>query len=717
MLKLSQNALSMLISKYKAVLKNMSLKNSAALLLCASLFCASPALAEAGQTIEINGTVNHFVYGNGDIADNGRDNSPSPALTDPNGNTVAVIGEAKGGVCGGYFWNYSGSASSGNHVTVSGTVTASVTGSHAYSYSGSAAATGNIVTINGGSVAAVFGGQAQSDSDSAAASGNTVSISGGSVVSIFSGGNATGSISASAAGNRVIISDGTVGGDVYGGRAAANTGTGAATGNTVTISGGTVGGDVYGGCVYGHNIVSATNNTVTISGAPALNGSLYGGAIIWGSSAGTVDVFTGNTLNVKTGGIAVGGDVKDFQFLNFYVPPAMGGGGVMLNVAGEADVAGSTVNVGIEGGSSQLKVGDRIVLIDAGTLTGMPDNSAANGQGMQGVTLLYDFDLQAQSNQLLAQVTSVGVNPQAKAFSEGRAAALSFVNQGADLVSGDGLKNAWKEAKKTDGKVSFSALSSGSSRYKTGSHVDVNGISLLTGIASHRAAANGEMITGLFLEGGWSSYDSYNGFTNYSSVKGSGDTSYYGLGFLARSEKKSGAYTEGSLRFGRTKTDFASGDLQDSLGRSAGYDSSASYWGAHLGIGKIKTSGKNTLDMYGKYLFTRQGGNNVNVLGDPVSFSGSTSHRLKTGFRISREASEAVTTYAGAAYEYEFDGKSKATAYSYDIDAPGVKGSTGILELGAQWKKGTGDALELGLLGYVGKRQGISGTLQFKHAF
>ena len=60
------------------------------------------------------------------------------------------------------------------------------------------------------------------------------------------------------------------------------------------------------------------------------------------------------------------------------------------------------------------------MLIKADTLNGTPANTTANGQGMQGVTLLYDFDLLVQGNQLLAQVSSgARVNPQAKALAEG----------------------------------------------------------------------------------------------------------------------------------------------------------------------------------------------------------------------------------------------------------------------------------------------------------
>lgn len=703
MLKLSKNAIAMLVSKYLSVLKKMRLKGAVLLAVCC-LTTASPALA---QTI---------VYDDAAAVTLGvLQPTPSGGFTDSffptssaSGNTVIVNYINTGGantpkfVFGGF--SSTGDASRNSVLILSGDVSDNV-------YGGYGGVTNyNTVTISGsGNVAGnVYGGVGGSV-------GGSVGDANYNIVTISGGGNVDGNVYGGVVGvgggvanyNTVTISGGTVTGNVYGGD-----GDSSANYNTVTISGGTVTGSVYGG--YGGS--SGNYNTVTISGSAVLSSTstnLRGGG-------GGSDNFTGNTLNLNgfSGAVAA---VSNFQYYNFTLSSGAAGGYTALTVGGTANLTGSGTasssvqSVNFLGGGRLQQAGEVFTLIGANALT-TNGNLNTTVQGQKGFSLLYNFDLAASPTALTATITSSSLMPQTKAFAEGKSAGFALLRQGSDLAAGDGLKNAWKEAASTPGHASFSALEAGSSRYKTGSHVDVHGVSLLTGVASHRQTDNGALMSGVFLEAGWGGYDSYNSFTNLPSVKGDGNVNYYGLGFLARSERKSGTYSEGSLRLGRTKVDFSSDDMSF-LGQNASYDSSSGYWGAHFGVGKIKTSGQRTLDVYGKYLFTHQGGDDVSVGGDPLSFSGSDSHRLKAGFRLSRENNERVTTYAGAAYEYEFDGKSKATVYGLDIDAPSVRGSTGVLELGAKWKKSSADTLEAALLGYVGKRQGVSGTLQFKHMF
>ena len=71
------------------------------------------------------------------------------------------------------------------------------------------------------------------------------------------------------------------------------------------------------------------------------------------------------------------------------------------------------------------------------------------------------------------------------------------------------------------------------------------------------------------------------------------------------------------------------------------------------------------------------------------------------------------------AYEYEFDGDSQATTYGYNINTPSIKGGTGVFELGIRIKPGSNDrnSLDLSVQTYVGKREGITGTVQYRHTF
>jgi hypothetical protein len=64
-----------------------------------------------------------------------------------------------------------------------------------------------------------------------------------------------------------------------------------------------------------------------------------------------------------------------------------------------------------------------------------------------------------------------------------------------------------------------------------------------------------ELTLAAFIEYGQGDYNSYNSFSS-GKVKGSGDTDYKGIGILARNEYNSGFYLDGSLRAGKTDTDY-----------------------------------------------------------------------------------------------------------------------------------------------------------------
>ncbi|MDR2861427.1 MAG: hypothetical protein LBV07_02610, partial [Syntrophobacterales bacterium] len=60
-----------------------------------------------------------------------------------------------------------------------------------------------------------------------------------------------------------------------------------------------------------------------------------------------------------------------------------------------------------------------------------------------------------------------------------------------------------------------------------------------------------------------------------------------------------------------------------------------------------------------------------------------------------------------------------ATTYGYAIDAPSLRGGTGIGELGLTLKpsKDLPLSFDLGVQGYVGKREGVTGSLQTRYEF
>ena len=573
---------------------------------------------------------------------------------------------------------------------------------------------------------------------------NTVQVVTGGQASepVYGGYSQTATGTTSSNGNSVIISGGRASNHVFGGYSSSTSGTAITSNNSVIISGGWVGGEVYGGASFSDTgISSATNNSVTILGSPTFGASsiLVGGIAGQSVAVGPhppifvpipgMDSFTGNTLNVwNYHGSAVWW-VMSFEYYNFIIPNDAVNGSTLLTVTGGVEMDDrnslgkntSVSGVNMMGGGTVLQAGDRINLIQAPVLNGALANDGAIIQGTKGVSLNYSFLLVRTPNELVVTVLDVHANPRAKALSEGRVGGLAFVNQGSDLVAGPGMAAARKAG---PGLVTFSAFQGSSSRYNTGSHVDVDGFSLMAGLAWNGEARYGKFLLGAFLEAGWGNYDSYNSFGNVASVRGDGDTRYHGGGILGRFDFTNNLYAEASFRMGRVATDFSSSDLHDGIGNMAQYESSATYYGAHLGLGYIwKISEATNLDIFTKYLWTHQNGDSVNVVGDPIRFMGSDSHRWRAGASLSQafttKGGLVFTPYISAAYEYEFDGKAEATAYGYSIDAPDLKGSTGIGELGFSFKPSadSGFSLALDARGYVGTRERVAGNFHMKWEF
>jgi len=640
-------------------------------------------------------------------------------------------------------WLYAGQTGAGgnvmdNHLVMNDGYVDTLQGGYA---SGSGVASGNSVTVNGGKVTAVFGGV----STGGQAKDNVVNFRGGVLNEGFMAGGR--SDYSDAVGNTINLESGTVRGIMYGG---ITYGQGSASGNTVNIGGDvvletfpmmgmTMDPQVYAGL---SSTGDATHNTINLSGNPVLEHAVLYGGLSYGG-----DDFTGNTLNVNGFQGTVKG-IVNFENYNFFLPASLRNGDSVLTVIDPVDISNTHIRVtGIEAGAL-YGYGDTFTLIDAqGGLTGgdeadvlytyddasglLKSRALMSSNGLllrdvpQGVAFLYDVELAATPEILQATVVSMPrLNPQTKSFSEGRLAGLAFAAQGSELIATQGIGSALASTQRQTeaGWSAFGAIEASGSRYNSGSYVNVNGASLLVGAARRvPVSAQSAMTWGLFMEGGMGNYDSHNSFTNAASVKGEGDTKYYGVGALMHYDAGKTFYVDGSLRVGRSDTDYDSSDLLDGFGQGASFNSRSTYYGAHIGIGKVFDLSEATrLDVYSKYLWTHQGSDSVNILGDEVRFDSSDSQRWRNGLRVMYAVSPQTDLYAGAAYEYEFDGKSSASIYGYRLDEPSIKGGTGVFELGfssAVPDISDGLSVSFKLQGYVGKREGAGATLQLHYLF
>ena len=410
----------------------------------------------------------------------------------------------------------------------------------------------------------------------------------------------------------------------------------------------------------------------------------------------------------------------------------------LLRVTGDADVSGSAYNVGLAGGTS-LASGSTLTLLEVDPDKTLTANNLQRGNGIVqiGSTVAHDITADVnldpttgRLNAVTAQVSPGRATDQSKALPEGFLGGLALNLQGADLVAGRGMDSAVRASSGTDdaerhGFAGFGALSGGSLRYNTGSHLDMNSLSLLTGLAWGIDLAPGRLTLGAFFEYGNGSYDTHNSFTNAASVDGDGNAYYLGGGILARMDFVNTGpgrfYAEASGRAGKTHNEYDSSDLRDAAGRKADYDSSSPYYGLHFGTGYVwNINDAATLDLYGKYFWTRQQGDSVGLsTGEHLSFDDINSSRLRFGGRFAYILNEHVAPYIGAAWEHEFDGKARAKTNGFDIDAPNLRGNTGIGELGLSLTPSADLPLtiDLGVQRYTGKHEGVTGSLMVKWEF
>ena len=675
--------------------------------------------ADSNQVIiEGAGIVEDSVYGGYAEKDNSNNNQV----------TVDGAGTVKGTVFGGYA--KIGSVNN-NQVTVDGAGTVKDTVFGAFSEKGNT--TGNVVNIRGNSVigddtvipikGAVVGGFALEG----ISSGNTVNIANSkvfrNVYGAFGGNDCTGNI--------INITGSEIGANVYGGQAEK----GNSLGNTVSIENSTVTENVYGGYAQKVLAAKAENNKVILKNGAKIKGDVYGGyAVI---TIDSQDGIKNNTLEV------VGKDneaksIQNFDKLNFFITKDLIANDTMLKVTGTALINNAEIKAGVELGT-KLNENDTINLITAGALKAENITTGTLTDGLITIDKGIKVAIGTDGNKLVGVINGTtppggggttppgggGTTPgagslyadaDAKSPVETQSAALTMLNLGHDLLATAGYENAALAVDgEEEGSVNpFITMSANNQKLDTGSHVDLKAWNMNLGFAKKINNNSGKLLIAPVIEYGRGSYDSYldNG------THGDGDAHFWGAGLMAKQLNDDGLYYEGSLRAGRMSTDY-----QSAVAGGIKYDSDATYYAAHLGMGKVvQLNDKDTLDYYGKLFYIRQQGDKVTVgTGATYDFDATTSLRTRLGARYTHQLSEKNAFYAGLAWQHEFDGESNAivatTLGSASAPAPSMKGDTGIMELG--WRVNNSDKFELGLgvNGSVGKQKGVGFNLSLNFSF
>ena len=212
----------------------------------------------------------------------------------------------------------------------------------------------------------------------------------------------------------------------------------------------------------------------------------------------------------------------------------------------------------------------------------------------------------------------------------------------------------------------------------------------------------------------------------FGEVQGHGTTKYDAGGFIARKMNNAGYYFEGSFRGGRVENSFASNDFVRSDGKVRGeYSSKSTVFTGHVRLGQAKRlNANNVLDVYGMYFYTRQNGDDVDIYSnsgkDRVSFNAVQNHTLRLGYRLTTCTSKISRVYTGLAYQYDRSSNSIVTAADgYSRTADGVKGSSGMLEIGWQIKPNKNNMwlVDINATGWLGHHEGFNLMAKMQKSF
>ena len=349
--------------------------------------------------------------------------------------------------------------------------------------SGDAKASGAVTVKNSDIASVVYSGYASnSGSGLAEASGNTLELDDTHVSSTVSPGYARneGSGQAVSKGNTLTLLGGTYDGSIYGGRAYAAGNTAASGGNTVTLQGDNVDGD----------------------GSPSFSAQ---NTVIWGSYAlGGNQMYapsSPNTLNIIDAKGMTAANIRNFSTVKYILPNMKAQESVLTLTGGanneKTDISNASVSIAVADvrgrnggefgfGGDKSPENDRIILLknDNGLTS---DGWKQEGEitAREGVSLSFDLAAGTDDTSLYLYrpetMNDTVVNPQTKALAEGWLAGLTLGIQAGNVAADQGIGAMRYAAVRLDrdGWLPFGVLEGGSLKYDSGSHIDLQSLSLL----------------------------------------------------------------------------------------------------------------------------------------------------------------------------------------------------------------------------------------------
>ncbi|MDR1855277.1 MAG: autotransporter outer membrane beta-barrel domain-containing protein, partial [Azoarcus sp.] len=398
------------------------------------------------------------------------------------------------------------------------------------------------------------------------------------------------------------------------------------------------------------------------------------------------------------------------------------------DVDGPVTFTGAKVRIVLPTDAPIYQKGDAILLVkgDDGGIADRPHDHIGTARAKQGSMLAYDFHLHTFENDLVAVLPDEPTtSEEAPLVSQANLGAVAALMSGLDMAAGDGMAAMASKIRHGRGRNVFGLVSGTSSRYKTGSHVDIEGVTGMVGATGDWEYAAGDLMAAGFFTSGTAHYAAVRNAYGQR-VTARGDTSYTGAGLMGRFEFRGDGngypYLDASLQGGESRMNFHSRDLRDEItGMEARFKSKAPYYAAHLGGGyvwKLADAGK--VETYLTYLAVRRDAEQLRLnTGERLHFAAVTSQRLRLGARRMWLVNNRWQPFVGLAAEEEFSGRARASAQGLRIDEPEIRGANGVAEIGLRVVDAQDEALtiDLALHGYVGRRRGVAGMFRGEYKF
>lgn len=532
-----------------------------------------------------------------------------------------------------------------------------------------------------------------------------------------------------------------------------NANNGEASGNTVEIKNSKFANNVT---IYGGKGVTTTNNHVIIGeNVTSLTGgrlflqTLYGG---WDGQFSNIPVDTGNKLTLAS--TVHTRDLAGFQHYEFLVSKELlENNTAMLQVAGnmwspvQFKLSGENhTTIAIAGTDVSFKIGDSYTLIQSANgftdENGMKITADTELSGIKSDMTLttYSSLVRTHTDTLLAEEYELVVSEDGESLSMN---VVKEINNGPGVTEINPETDALMESslstmtthfaaddlfvdavlRSRDGKRDglFTAARGGKWSFDTRTRIENN---IVSGLLGYGAKLSNDLTMGAFIEMGHGNYDTRTHVAG-STKAGGGSHNYGGLGLFGDYAMPSieGLHFTGYLKVGLLRNEFNS----NIAGANVDYDRTGVYWGAHLGTHydwDLTQSIRSRVFL--SYFYDGQGDESFDIAGEGdvggahVSYDAIHAHRVQLGSMFEFAVSDTWRPYLGLTFEQILAAEAKGTATdaqgSFDLNSSDLEGSTGILSAGWTYQDGN-FSTELGLNGYAGTRNGVSGQIQANWKF